>query len=496
VLSLHLSRLTLHITTYRWQSLLGLGGLSALVYGLCLVWPYNIFTLKLAPLLHVGKLTRGQPLAQADYVLAFAAASGVYYLMWRVCRGSQPRSVWLVLIGIMVGLNALMLWLYPIGAADIFDNIVRGRITAVHGGNPFYDTPSEFKADLFFPYAAWRNATSAYGPLWEMLAASLAWLMGTHKIGLVLAFKLAGLMFYGGCVWLIAQCLQKLAPERAAQGVVLFALNPLVIYETAGNGHNDVALAFFVLLAVRLMVDRRFTWAALALTGGALIKFIPILLLPVALAAGVRPLPTWPARLRFWLFTALACAGLVVAAYAPFWRGEGDVLSLTRRAGLFTTSLPALAQVHLANLLGLTDSQLIVSRWALALTGVFVVVAAWRVWHEPTAVIHALAQIITYYLLFTCLWFQPWYTIWPLALTALLPEGAFSRLIVLFSYSALWKSILFDFVIFTGSVLPPLIWRETLLAPLILGLPWLYVLYLRLRKPNAVKSQQPVTSKL
>lgn len=484
LLALHISRFTLHVNGHRWQAFLGLGLLSALVYGLCFVWPYNLFTLKLAPLLHIGKLTRGQPIAQADFVLAFAAASGLYYLMWRLSRGPQPRSVWLALLSIIIALNTFLLWLYPIGAADIFDNIVRGRLTAVHGGNPFYEGPSAFKTDPFFRYAAWRESPSAYGPLWEILAAGAARLAGDDKLANVLAFKLAGLMFYGGCVWLIALLLKRLAPERATQGVVLFALNPLVLYETAGNGHNDIALAFFVLLAVWLMVERRFTWAALALTGGALVKFIPILLLPAVLAAGARFLPTWPQRLKFWLFTALACAGLVVAAYAPFWRGSGDVLGLARRTGLFTASLPTLAQVHLESWLGVVDSQLIVSRWALALTGVFVWVAVWHVWRlpfSPSTLIRAFAQIITSYLLFTCLWFQPWYTVWPLALAALLPEGAFSRLIVLLSYSALWKSIIFDFVLYPGGPLPTRLWRETWLAPITLGLPWLYVLYMRIK---------------
>jgi hypothetical protein len=471
------------------------------VYGLCLVWPYNLLALKIAPLLHIGKLTRGQPLAQADYVLAFAAASGLYYLMWRVCRGSQPRSVWLVLIGIMVGLNALMLWLYPIGAADIFDNIVRGRITAVHGGNPFAQTPNDFKTDMFFSYSAWRNATSAYGPLWEMLAAGVASLAGANKLGNVLAFKLVGLLFYSGCVWLIALLLKKLAPERAAQGVVLFALNPLVIYETAGNGHNDIVLAFFVLGAVWAVVQRRFTLAALALTAGALVKFIPILLVPVALAAGGQALPTWRARGKFVALTLLACAALVIAAYAPFWRADTDLLGLQRRAALFTTSLPTLAQVHLEAWLGVTASQQFVGRAALVVTGVLILVftllgvplpllGRWnRGDGQPQNFIKASAQIITYYLLFTCLWFQPWYTVWPLALAALLPEGAFSRLIVLLSYSALWKSIIFDFVLYTGGPLPPRLWRETWLPIITLGLPWLYVLYLRLRKSQIIKSQ-------
>ena len=95
-------------------------------------------------------------------------------------------------------------------------------------------------------------------------------------------------------------------------------------------------------------------------------------------------------------------------------------------------------------------------------------------WQSP---IRACTHILLFYLLFACLWFQPWYTLWPLALAALLPEGAVARTVVLLSYAAAWKTIVFDDFVYTGGPLPSNIWRETLLGPITLGLVWLYVGY-------------------
>ena len=507
----------------RWLTLAALGGASLLVYWIGLILPYNLFALRFKPLLDIAKLTRDKPVAQAGFVLTFAALSGLYYLAWRTCRPASagpeathslppqsPRAMWAVLVVSLLAIHLSMLWLYPIDAADLFDNISRGRITAQHGGNPFYDTPRDYAQDPFRGYVAWPGTTSAYGPLWELLAAGTSRMVGDDKLANALGFKLLGLLFYGGCVALIAGILNRHAPERALQGVCLFAWNPLVIYETAGNGHNDIVMVFFILLGVWALLRGHFTSAALALVAGALIKFIPILLLPVALAAGLRTFPTRRRRIYFLLITFLACTILITASFAPFWRG-GDILGLQRRAGLFTTSLPAVVQAQLEASLGVGASRRMVARVAALLMGAVVLLQTWRTWRRPGGLspVRASAHILLFYLLFTCLWFQQWYALWPLALAAILPEGATARLAVLLSYAALWKTIIFDSFLYRGGSLPPRVWRESLLGPATLGLAWLYAAYVRIansrwrvaswrpdRRPLSISNQQSEISNL
>lgn len=470
-----------------WAALLVLGTLSAAVWWAGLVLPYNVWALDLRPLRDIAKLTRGDPAAQAAYVLTFAALSALYYAAWRVCRGRTGPAIWRALIAGLAAANFVLLWLYPIGAADVFDNILRGRITAVHGGNPFYETPRAHRSDPFYRYSAWPDATSAYGPAWELLAAGASRLAGDDGLANLLAFKLLGVLFYVGCAALIARFLRRHAPERALQGVCLFAWNPLVLYETAGNGHNDIVMVFLILLGLEALSRRRPTLGALAFTGGALVKFIPALLVPIALAAGLRAHSGWR-RLVFLAGTGLACAALVLAAYVPFlWDGEWRrALALDRRATLFTTSLPAFVQAQLEPRLGLADSQRLVSVVAAGATALVALLAGVWTWRRAAAdwltSVRAVAGVLLVYLLVACLWFQAWYAIWPVALAALLPEGALARLIVLFSYSALWKTIIFNFWLYPGGRLPPQVWRETWLGPATLGLTWAYGAYALFRR--------------
>jgi len=347
-----ISRLTAHRPLT--LSLISLISLVSYFFGLLL--PYNLFTLGLKPLINIAKLTRGDALAQVRFILTFAALSGLYYLAWRLCRNVQSRRAWIVLLIGALTINIAMLFLYPIDAADIFDNIIRGRITAAHGGNPFYDTPIQFVSDPLVYYAAWRKSTSAYGPLWELLAAAVSRVVGEGKLINVLGFKIVGVAFYFGCIILIAAVLKRHAPERALQGACLFALNPLVIYETAGNGHNDIVMVFFIVLAMYAATRNWFTFAAVAVTAGALVKFIPALLLPIVITAGLRAQPDMRARARYLIVTLLTCAVLAVVAYAPFWKG-GDLLAIQRREGLFTSSLPAVLQAQLESSMGVDASR-------------------------------------------------------------------------------------------------------------------------------------------
>lgn len=477
-----------------------LGAASLVVYWFGLLSPYNVYALHFRPLLDIASLTKGQPLAEARFVLTFALLSGLYYLAWRVCQGQQARRLWVVLLSSTVLINVALIWLYPIGAADLFDEIMHARLTAVYHANPFYDRPTQFTNDPFLHYMGWPSRPSAYGPLWELIEASVSRLAGNGMLANIVAFKVLNLLFYFGCLGLIAAILRRTAPERALQGVCLFALNPLVTYEIIGNGHNDIVMVVFILLAVWALTRRWLVFSMVAATAGMLVKFIPALLLPILVVYICRTLTTWKARLGVLAASGAVCLALVVITYAPFWRNT-DVFGLKYKDGLFTTSLPAMIQANLEKRMGVEPSQHVVTDGALVFMGLAMVMAVWRTWVESTpsagqsntgqwlAPVKAGTFILLCYLMFACLWFQSWYGVWPLALAALLPEGEMGRLAVLLSYAAIWKTIIFDFFIDPGSRLPLRVWRETWLAPATLGVVWAYGLYLLGQKVGGAYQQ-------
>ncbi len=464
-----------------------LAALSLAIYVLAFVRPYSLFEWWTVPHLDISKIARWDTRAALGYLLAMFTLFGLYWLAVGRARGRHRALAWGIVIAGAIAFCAALLFLYPVDAVDIFDNIIRGRMQTLYGANPFYQVPNGFRQDPFYPYAGWYTITSAYGPGWELLSRVLAGLAGNGIIANVIVYKLLNIFAFGGITLLIGLLLQKYAPERALYGVVLFAWNPLVLYTAVGNGHNDVVMVFFIVLAFYLVARGHFTWAALAMTAGALIKFIPILLLPLILFAAIKRLKDWRARLSFLLLTGGACQILIVGSIIPYWHG-GDMISVTRRGEMFTTSLPTWLVIGLERFghQSAYMAELLASRAALVVLGLWVLYELWKVWRQDNGetpevnwqpYVRAGLSILMFYLLVSCLWFQSWYVVWAIALAALVPESLTTRGAVLLSLAAIWKMPLFDFVIHRNGYLPPFQTRELPLTAGTLGAVWFYFVY-------------------
>jgi hypothetical protein len=160
----------------------------------------------------------------------------------------------------------------------------------------------------------------------------------------------------------------------------------------------------------------------LALIAGALIKFLPLFLGPAMLAAALRLLPDWRARVRLVLLGGAACLGVVALAYAPFWAGWGTFRNFGDRAALFTATWLATLQAELtARGVAKELAQQIATTAGIWLLLAGTAWSVWRSWRAPDRVAAHLLWLLLWFLFVCNPWFQPWYLVWPLALVALQP---------------------------------------------------------------------------
>lgn len=464
-------------------------GLSALIYLLIFVRSLNLIDLRDQPLLDLLQVSISDPLIVWKVGTAFVSLGLLYWLAWRAALRARGRAAWVIAIGGALLFGALLLFVFPYDAADAFDNILRGRITSVYGFNPFQDTPDHFSTDPFYPYAAWRHTTSIYGPAWEILAGFTARLAGDDVVVNVLAFKLVLGAFLAGSVALVAASLRRIAPERALAGVVFLAWNPLILHEVIGNGHNDIAMIFWVVLSVWGLTNRRYTLVILALVMGALFKYVPTLMLPAAGLIALRDLATTHDRRRFLVSTIVGASALIGLAYAPFWYGI-DTLNFDLRAMLFSASLPAALHAGLQPMLSAEAAAQVVNWLAGALTASFALWQAFRARQDHSALSFArsVVYVLLFGLMFTTPWFQHWYAVWLVPLAALLPPDRSVRLASIFSAAA-WAK----FFVIT----PVLLWvlhvsiadsLQLWYGPLVMALPWAYAGYALWRSRSAVRA--------
>lgn len=431
-----------------------LGLISAGIYAVAftLTWP-------LAE--HVGQpqadyawFGRYTAASQASFVGAFLALFLLQYAAYRlVIARPAGISLDLILAG-QIGFGLLNLWIYPVAALDLYDYLMYGRIVLVYGGNPFFQPPSAFP-DALVAFSPWPNERSVYGPVWQLLSLLPTATAGDSLLRGILAFKLAGLAAFIGCTLVIWRLLLRLSPGHAAAGTLLFAWNPLLQFELVGNGHNDVLMVLFVLLAFwALLADRRLLVLPL-LALAVLTKLLAVALGPVVLYGllrGSRPLRE---KLIPVVSGSLISLALTMAVYAPFWGGL-DTLYFLSRGNWFTASIPTMLRELLRQWYVYEEA----GRLAATLVGIgyaaFTAFRIWLLWREERLTdarpsdwqpwLRAAYDLTFVYLTFATLWWQPWYLVWLVALAALLPSRIVHERVLLYCYGATLNYLVFKYI--------------------------------------------------
>lgn len=497
--------------------LLGIGVVIEAAIWWGFVQPYQLRTYykALTPYpLDLAKIS-GSTLDSANtWALTWIVLFAAVYLAYRRAPARPSRAYWGVL-----GLFALLfcgtlLFMFPVGAADLFDQIFRGRILGHYGANPFFATPNDFPDDPLRAWVGnWANTGSPYGPAWELPAAAMSRLAGDDLWTNLLAFKglvIGAYVVAALCLW---GTLRRLRPDWAARGLLLFAWNPLILFETAGNGHNDMVMIAWLLAALYLLArgGRWALFAPAALMGAVLVKFVPGLLMLPLLAVlwyDAGPLPTTIRHRLERVISGLGLAGaLAVAAYAPFWHGTSTIGALAR-GSLFTASIPkvvvdTLAEQLIAAHAGLSLAQATAQAegWVRALAGGlavgWVLVQTLRIIWAAQAVpdrvtlltvgYRAMYEVLFVTLLLATLWFQPWYVQWLVALAPLTFSSAYVGRALLFTIGGIGNYFVWDFLwLWTRATFRSI---QITAAAIITVPPLLYTLYLWLRPKAVLRSE-------
>jgi alpha-1,6-mannosyltransferase len=218
----------------------------------------------------------------------------------------------------------------PFDSTDVFFYMATGWEQARYDANPYTHTLREipnYASDAMIDSKwmaqngnPWLDLPLPYGFLFATVSRSLAWLgLGNWwaTLGLFDALNLAAHTMIAILLWKISKLLPGGNPERA---LLLYTWNPLVITQFLANGHNDILMGFFIVLAAYFLVSRRPELVLPALVAGGLIKFLAFALVPLAAVAVARMYGRRAILLGTTL--SLVIAGVVAVPYfrdpAPF----------------------------------------------------------------------------------------------------------------------------------------------------------------------------------
>ena len=282
----------------------------------------------LAELLGLDRV-HGNALAGVGVAAAALAAIAFLLVLREAWRGTlSVRTV----VTLAVAYHVVVLLLPLLFSRDVYSYAYHGKIAATYHANPYVATPADFPRDALAPYVGpkWADTPAVYGPLWTQVSALVTRLAESMGAQIVM-FRLIAAGASLATLAVVARLARRLRPGRVAFALAAVGLNPVVLFQSVGSGHNDVLVALAVAGALALLVARRPLLATAVLALGTLVKAtagVPLLLLVlVAVARAPRG-----ERLLVAASHVVVAGGLALVFAAPFLQSEDPTLGMLELA--------------------------------------------------------------------------------------------------------------------------------------------------------------------
>jgi hypothetical protein len=331
---------------------------------------------------------------------AWGAYVAIAFVLTRTRDPGERRRAFLVVATTCVAAHVALALVPPVFSTDLYRYGLFGRMTTVYGLNPYTTPAHALASDPLWPYAGWRHLRSHYGGTFLWVASAAAALGGGGPVGTALAFKAVMALFNLIACWAVWRLARETGGGDGLEAFALYALNPLVLAESAGSAHPDAIMMAFLLLGAWLWWRGRTTAGFALLVVSAAVKYMTGLF---AILAAIHTVfaAERGRRLAVAGKLLLVSAAVLLVIYAPFLRG-GAVFSTAVEVILRGRSLAEELQSAPA------DPPVVpLALFALLFLGALVIASR----GQRTHVFELTAVLVTFFVLFALRWRMPWYFI-------------------------------------------------------------------------------------
>ncbi len=248
-------------------------------------------------------------------------AAVLYWCAARTTLRGNPgrRALWLVL-GVAAAMRAIPLCSPMFLSSDLFRYIWDGRVQLA-GINPYRYVPGDpalahlRDAAIFSHVNRAMYARTIYPPAAELTFAAIAWIGQTP-------FVMRAAMVAFEAVAVAAMCAVLRRCGLPMSRVLIYAWNPLAVWEFAGNGHVDALAIGFLALAFLAFAWARPGWTGVALACAVLTKFLPAVVAPALWRRWDWRLPATGLLTAVALYAVYVGAGRHVLGFLPGYAAE------------------------------------------------------------------------------------------------------------------------------------------------------------------------------
>ena len=219
----------------------------------------------------------------------------------------------------IVLISLIFMLMLPALSSDIYYYIGDSWVLSKYHENPYYTSVSDLQLkgandEILNNTGYWKDTTSVYGPLYNMIAAVLVTLsFGNITIGLFV-FKIASFIVH------IINCYLIYKITKKSKYALIYGLNPLILLELLSNVHNDIYLILFILLSIYYLIrEKKVFFSIIFLALSITIKYTSVLLVPFFLIFIFQKNKLFK-RLLYCIGTGLIIILIVVMLYLPFYK--------------------------------------------------------------------------------------------------------------------------------------------------------------------------------
>ena len=199
--------------------------------------------------------------------------------VFHVRRGGSGNLA--MIIGIGLALRLVLALSHPMLSSDMYRYVWDGRVELA-GINPYLYVPADealrfMRDDFIFTNMNRPDyAHTIYPPFAQMFFAAVGLISPT-----LTAMRLAIVGLDAVSIWALIRLLDIAGRNRAL--VLIYAWNPLILWEFGNNAHIDALAVCLILLALLVMFDGKkhsIGVGSLAYGGAVLTKFLPLVIAP------------------------------------------------------------------------------------------------------------------------------------------------------------------------------------------------------------------------
>lgn len=371
-------------------------------------------------------------------IIYFSLWGIIYLYLFKFLKdlNSQYNFKKIIFIFVII-FNLTLLLIPPFLSGDITGYIYRAGIINEYHKNPYLVAPSQIEAK---PFTNWPDMPLTHGPFWAVISSALNKIAGSDINLNIYIFKIFAIIINLICIFLIYSIINKIKPQYGNLATILYAWNPLILLAVANNGHNDVLIILFFLLAVYLAINKKIFYVLPVLILSVLVKYIAVLFLPFFFLYLLRHLKSKKDKITFFIKQLFFCSLIIFICFLPFWQGFRIFLPVINQAEVFTVIAAAPIALFISSILNIQRlfvesaslSNIELTRticYAIFFIFYFYILIAKRK-ESLEILIKNMFWVILLFLFTTTFWLMPWYFLWILPVLILVTDKKYYYLLI------------------------------------------------------------------